>query len=908
VNQGLAKGYGDGRFGPNDSITRAEFVTLLNRIFGYEKKAEKSFPGVKPGAWYAGEIAKAYHAGIISGDNKGNMNSEAVISRQEAVVILTRAFSLEGEYLDAALKYADLNQIADWALGSVGTMTKWGYVTGRPGNLFAPKANLSRAEAVKMIDNVMGEMINTAGTYTRVVPGNMVISSPGVTLKDTYIAGDLYITEGIGSDTIQLIDVEVKGRTIVADGVDMKHLLSGTKSEQGNAQGQPTPKPTTMPGIQPTSMPGSTTPTATPASPSTPNPTTQPTPTPTPIISGNTYYVDFENGDDANQGTSPQSPWKHCPGDSNAVGVAAAASLSPGDTVLFRGGVIYRGMIKTISDGINYRGDAWPDGVKAIIDGSDLFLNEKKPCTQEECGSNPNWSNILCVDLPDTIEKYSDFLMFDESSKLWLAQFPKVPDPFWEDDFSNYRPVSKENITVNSIKDPEFFNQTDPHYWDGAYIMIWINPNSVVAQPVTGYDPATGTIFYKELSENAIYGDRDQYYSMINHIDLITQPGEYCVDEANHKMYYWPRDNSELSLVTRSTGFNVIGNSDLVFEGFIIQRLVGGSAVYTRGAWMGSGLRSNNLTIRNNEMRWIRQNGSIHTGAITLRKGTGHIIENNYIHDIQRGSGIHVPGEVTNTIILNNIITRSGYKGIWLAGDENIQITGNRFFDNKATHGTDVSVFTSKNVLFANNIAYNSKTEMFSFEHDENIFIYNNILLGNGASAGIIRQNGDDMKGILFIAHNTVLYSGNNIGLNCGPSRYEDARYIVKNNILDGWQAGNMQYEVSSNIYTGLSWNQKERYGWYLMPGEMVEKNLQFIFQSPVEEVAPVVVPTDDLVEIYRLKDGSPAIGAGEILNDVIPSEALQLFPDFNFYQDFRGNPRTGDKKSDIGALQYSGK
>jgi len=153
VNQGLAKGYGDGRFGPNDSITRAEFVTLLNRIFGYIEKSEKSFPDVKAGAWYAAEIAKAYQAGIISGDSNGNMNPEAVISRQEAV---------------------------------------------------------------KMIDNVMGELINAGGTYTRVVPGNMVISSPGVTLKDTYIAGDLYLTGGIGTDTIQLIGVAVKGKTIIA--------------------------------------------------------------------------------------------------------------------------------------------------------------------------------------------------------------------------------------------------------------------------------------------------------------------------------------------------------------------------------------------------------------------------------------------------------------------------------------------------------------------------------------------------------------------------------------------------------------------------------------------------------------------------------------------------------------------
>jgi len=52
-------------------------------------------------------------------------------------------------------------------------MTYRGYVSGRPGNLFAPKASLSRSEAIKMIDNVMGELINKSGTYTKVVPGNL---------------------------------------------------------------------------------------------------------------------------------------------------------------------------------------------------------------------------------------------------------------------------------------------------------------------------------------------------------------------------------------------------------------------------------------------------------------------------------------------------------------------------------------------------------------------------------------------------------------------------------------------------------------------------------------------------------------------------------------------------------------
>src|SRR5439155_7736439 len=48
------------------------------------------------------------------------------------------------------------------------------------------------------------------------------------------------------------------------------------------------------------------------------------------------------NGNDAHSGTSPGSPWKHAPGDDNATG-AANLILQPGDTVVFKGGVVYSG-------------------------------------------------------------------------------------------------------------------------------------------------------------------------------------------------------------------------------------------------------------------------------------------------------------------------------------------------------------------------------------------------------------------------------------------------------------------------------------------------------------------------------------------------------------------------------------
>jgi hypothetical protein len=63
------------------------------------------------------------------------------------------------------------------------------------------------------------------------------------------------------------------------------------------------------------------------------------------------YYVDFASGSDTNAGTSPTTAFMHCPGDSNATGVAASTTLKPGDGVLFKGGVSYEGTVVVASSG-----------------------------------------------------------------------------------------------------------------------------------------------------------------------------------------------------------------------------------------------------------------------------------------------------------------------------------------------------------------------------------------------------------------------------------------------------------------------------------------------------------------------------------------------------------------------------
>jgi hypothetical protein len=85
-----------------------------------------------------------------------------------------------------------------------------------------------------------------------------------------------------------------------------------------------------------------------------------------------TYYVDYLNGSDTNDGSSASSSFKHSPGDIYATDIPAGITLEPGDIVQFKSGVKYKGQIIVSESGtadnfIIFKGSGWGNG-KAIFD------------------------------------------------------------------------------------------------------------------------------------------------------------------------------------------------------------------------------------------------------------------------------------------------------------------------------------------------------------------------------------------------------------------------------------------------------------------------------------------------------------------------------------------------------------
>ena len=227
---GIVQG-NDGAFRPNAAITRAELAAVINRVVGYQKLSSTAFSDVSPGAWYAKDISMLHAEEIMMGDGSGIMRPTANITREEAVVMMARAFDIE-ENAGNEAPFPDAANISGWASFLVDGMKAAGYISGDTNGNFNPKSIITRAEVVTILSNMCEKFYGAAGEYSGDVKGNVFVSATDVTLKDMKISGDLYIMEGVGEGEVYLENVEVTGRIFArGGGADSLYFSNCTISE-----------------------------------------------------------------------------------------------------------------------------------------------------------------------------------------------------------------------------------------------------------------------------------------------------------------------------------------------------------------------------------------------------------------------------------------------------------------------------------------------------------------------------------------------------------------------------------------------------------------------------------------------------------------------------------------------------
>ncbi|WP_434751158.1 carbohydrate binding domain-containing protein [Paenibacillus amylolyticus] len=216
----LTKGYADGTFRPSEHISRAEFVVMLDRVFGFAGgPGVASYADVSEKDWYYDAIMRASGSGIIQGTDVTHLSPQLPITRQDAVVMADRAFQLStgSENGTSGSTFHDEKDVADYAKQAMNYFVNNKIVNGYNGGL-APESNITRAEAATIMSSLIADFKSKPGTYESKVDGNLIVRSTDVTLKNTTVNGNLLLTEAIGEGTVTLDGVTVTGSVVVKGG------------------------------------------------------------------------------------------------------------------------------------------------------------------------------------------------------------------------------------------------------------------------------------------------------------------------------------------------------------------------------------------------------------------------------------------------------------------------------------------------------------------------------------------------------------------------------------------------------------------------------------------------------------------------------------------------------------------
>lgn len=164
----VIEGIGDGLFSPDRDITRAEFAAIMARGLGLRLENGTAYKDVKTSDWYASAIHTAHSYGLISGFEDGTFRPNENITREQAMLVVSKAMRLAnlpgaGSEPDDILRvFSDAGHVSNWASSGVADSVNAGIITGRGSEALAPKAFITRAEVAMTMQRLLqkADLIN----------------------------------------------------------------------------------------------------------------------------------------------------------------------------------------------------------------------------------------------------------------------------------------------------------------------------------------------------------------------------------------------------------------------------------------------------------------------------------------------------------------------------------------------------------------------------------------------------------------------------------------------------------------------------------------------------------------------------------------------------------------------------
>ena len=460
------------------------------------------------------------------------------------------------------------------------------------------------------------------------------------------------------------------------------------------------------------------------------------TPKPFVFVKGDSVrYIDFEAGDDAKDGKTRQTAWKHHPWDANATG--EAKSCKGIQTYVFKGGAVYRGALKAAESGapgnpIRLTSDpTWGRG-EAVFYGSTQIKGGWKRANAQEAPGIPQPEKVWYIDLgkdydPDPPSaKFSAMWQVsgNKVERLHIAREPNydLSDP--NDPVKNWPTWSAYELKTGTFTSPFLKGLGDKALLNKA--MIWTEGGFLMAAASKvsigpgNYNPDIGSVTIRRRANHEDYRNipRAKVHFMIENVaKFLDAPGEYFFDLDGPKagrLYLIPAGGVDPNSVVYEVAqirfpLLISDQHDIVVSGLEFRYNDPDKGVdewpFEASPCVRITGNCSNITVKNCKFYYVADAVGAYPKVFFIEKGSPESVIDNIVisdNDIQHA-------EMGGAIILEGDSERA--KGVTFCQLKHVEVLRNRVFDTGFRHGTKtwgsipaISVSFSETCEIAGNI------------------------------------------------------------------------------------------------------------------------------------------------------------------------------------------------------------
>lgn len=208
TGHGIVQGTENG-FDPDGELTCAQLAAILARLLKLPEAPDAGFSDNPAEAWYFDSVNRCAAAGILLGNGDGTVTPNAPITRERAIVMLSRALGIEPVENPDLSAFEDADAVADYAQGYVAALVAAGVIKGVTDETVGPQLNITRAATVAILDRAIAVYADTEGAEIDASEGGFIlVAAENVAIKNAPAGTKVLVTPSADGLTVNGKKVE----------------------------------------------------------------------------------------------------------------------------------------------------------------------------------------------------------------------------------------------------------------------------------------------------------------------------------------------------------------------------------------------------------------------------------------------------------------------------------------------------------------------------------------------------------------------------------------------------------------------------------------------------------------------------------------------------------------------------